>query len=101
MCPNCGKRDSVLQSVVADTWECRPELEGCGAVFDIPAHSPVEHLATLDEAVRCMTKAIRNFEHQEYPLGQQSLIDMEQRTAELLEVLKTEIGRLTSLFNEE
>ena len=34
-------------------------------------------------------------------LGQQSLIDMERRTAELLDTLKTEIGRLATLFSEE
>lgn len=100
MCPECGKQDSVLQSVVADAWECRPELEGCGAVFEMPAHEVLEHRGTLDEAVRSMTDAIRNFENQDYPLGQESLIDMERRTAELLDTLKSEIGRLATLFAE-
>jgi hypothetical protein len=101
MCPQCGKRDSVLQSVRVDAWECRPELDGCGAVFDLPPQpGPVEHLATVDDAIKAMTAAIRNFEHDDHPLGQPSLIEIERRTAELLDVLKSEIGRLTTLFNE-
>ena len=97
MCPKCGNEESVLQSVVSAEWECLPELGGCGAVFSKPARQSEEHQCRVEDSVRAMTEAMRNFEHRECPLGRPSLLEMEQRTTELLELLRTEIGRLATL----
>ena|GEM_PF-6646603 len=97
VCPECGKERSVLQSVTNDEWECRPELGGCGAVMDAPVAGIGEHRDVVRDAVRTMADAIHSFEHQDFPLGQPSLLEIERRTADLLEVLKDEIGRLSTL----
>ena len=100
VCPECGKEGSVLQSVTNDEWECRPELGGCGAVMDAPVAVIGQHDDAVQDAVRAMADAIRGFEHQDCPLGQPSLLEMERRTAELLEILKGEIGRLSTLVGD-
>ena len=97
MCPHCGNSESVLQSVTSDEWECRPELGGCGAVIGTPVQDIGVHQDAVQDAVQSMTDAIRKFEHQDCPFGHPSLLEIEHRTAELLEVLKNEIGRLATL----
>ena len=100
VCPECGSGGAVLQSVTNDEWECRIELGGCGAVMDTPVAGAGEHKDAVQEGVRAMVEAIRSFEHQECPLGQPSLVEMERRTADLLETLKNEIGRLSTLVGD-
>lgn len=90
----------MLQSVVSDEWECLPELGGCGAVLSERAGQSEEHQGKVEDAVRAMTEAIRDFEHRKCPLGQPSLLEMEQRTTELLELLKNEIGRLATVLGD-
>ena len=97
MCPHCGNTESVLQSVTSDEWECRAELGGCGAVIDTPVQDIRVHQDAVQDAVQAMADAIHKFEHQNCPLGHPSLLEMEHPTAELLEVLKYEIGRLATL----
>ncbi|MCK4659147.1 MAG: hypothetical protein KAV82_06455 [Phycisphaerae bacterium] len=99
MCPECGNKESVLQSVLSDKWECCPELGGCGAVFDTPVMGVVAQQGKVEDAVRAMAEAIRRFEHEDCPLGQPSLLEMECRTAKLLDIIKNEIGRLTMLMS--
>ncbi len=100
MCPKCGNQEAVLQSVTSNAWECLAELGGCGATFDTPARERPKHEHAVEEAVSAMVEAIRQFERDDWPLGQASLLEMERRTALLLDVLKCEIGRLTALVSE-
>jgi hypothetical protein len=100
MCPKCGNQEAVLQSVTSNAWQCLPELGGCGATFDTPGRGQPKHEHAVEEAVSAMVEAIRQFEHDDWPLGQASLLEMERRTALLLDVLKCEIGRLTALVGD-
>ena len=99
MCPQCGKTEPVLQSVVSDQYECRAELGGCGSQF---AHIPttgVRNVPSVREAVTGMHDAICRFEQQEFPLGCPSSIEMRRQTDELLEILKQEIGRIVTVLD--
>lgn len=100
-CPFCGNKESVLQLVTTDEWECRRELDGCGATFEQPQEECAPCHPSIEAVISAMADAIRNFEHRDHPLGQSSLLDIECRTAELLDVLKSEIGRLSTLLQPE
>ena len=102
MCPKCGNQGSILQSVTSDTWRCEVDIGGCGATFDSPPSAVQCHLENdkVESAIQAMTDAIRRFERQDCRLGQPSLLDMEHRTAELLEILKNELGRLGTLVGD-
>ncbi len=102
MCPQCGNKESALQSVVDDQWECRLELGGCGAAFELTSRDAApEQQDAVGDAVRAMSAAILKFEHQECPLGQPSLLEIQQRTAALLDILKSEIKRLVTVFDDD
>jgi hypothetical protein len=100
MCPQCGKVEPVLQSVVTDRYECRAELGGCGAEFDKPASDCVPEADSVCRAIAAMHEAIRKFEQQDFPLGYEPILEMRRQADELLKVLKHEIGRIATLFEK-
>ncbi len=101
MCPKCGQTEPVLQSVLTDTYECRAELGGCGAEFDRPAHSGHTDTASVEKAIAAMHDAICTFENREFPLGQQAMVEMRSHADELLAVLKQEIGRISTVIDDQ
>jgi hypothetical protein len=100
MCPRCGKSDTVLQSVLSQAYECRMELGGCGAEFAEPSHATVADAASLRDAITAMYQAIREFEQREFPMGRDSMLEMRRCADELLDLLKREIGRITTVLQD-
>ncbi len=100
MCPQCGQTDSVLQSLCSDDFECRPELGGCGAVFDKPPADSPANADSVRVAIDAMREAICDFEHAEYPMGLESMLQVRGQVESLLEKLKQEIGRIAIAVDE-
>jgi hypothetical protein len=98
LCPECGNKESVLQSVTSHEWECLVELGGCGSMFGPPG-ATAHHQHTIHDAVHSMSDAICQFERETFPLGQPSLQHIERRTAKLLRILKDELSRLETLID--
>ncbi|MCH7812887.1 MAG: hypothetical protein IID40_02585 [Planctomycetes bacterium] len=90
-----------MQSVLSDAYECRAELGGCGAEFDRPAHRDHTDTASVEQAIAAMHEAICRFENREFPLGQQPMVEMRSHADELLAVLKHEIGRISTVIEEQ
>jgi len=96
MCPNCGKNDTVLQSVTSEHYECRPELGGCGAIFDRPVGVTPADTDCVREALGEMRSAICEFEETGLAIGPDCAAKTRRGVEDLLERLKEQIGRIAA-----
>ncbi len=76
------------------------QVAEAGTEFDEPVRAQTPDTASLCDAIGAMRQAIQDFERKDFPLGHAPMLEMRRSASDLLELLKREIGRISTVLSD-